>query len=390
MQAQELLSPDTRDLSRAAKKLGAINGFRGFAILLVITHHLFVPYYGPDTAAHPATPQIEFVGAFIRSCARGVDIFFVLSGFVLYLPYAENRRRFNGWRAVREFYWHRAARLLPLFWLVVIVGMTFHPMNPIASTKWFIETSGLITTLFVFSPHGFMPPSNIVLWSVGVEIWFSLLFPFLVLAIQRIEVRNLAIIVTATSFIFSMLGVMIHIDRVGQFLPFTNGVFGKAFEFVLGMYVAERFTRNPEQSRASPRALLHQMFGFIGCTLAVILHEVYFEDPWIRPVDSTLFATFFAILLLNTISSPSSIRTFISTWPIQIVGCMCYSIYAWHGIVLNTVIPTGTSLSSTWREMPLFLILTATIATLTYRFVEFGRASDTRALFLLSPKSQNS
>ncbi len=386
MRAREPLSPDTRYINRVVKKLGAINGFRGLAILLVITHHLFIPYYGSNTASQHATPLIELVGAFIRSCARGVDIFFVLSGFVLYLPYAQNRRQFDGWRSIREFYWHRAARLLPLFWLVVIVGMTFHPMNPIGSTKWFMETGGLITTLFVFSPHGFMPPSNIVLWSVGVEIWFSLLFPFLVLAIQRIDVRNVAIIVTAASFVFSMLGVMIHIERVGQFLPFTNGVVGKAFEFVLGMYVAERFTRKPEGLRATPRTMLHVISSFIGCVLAVILREVYFEDPWIHPVDSTLFATFFAILLLNTISSPSSIRSFISAWPLQIVGCMCYSIYAWHGIVLNAVIPTGTSLSSTWREMPIFLILTATIATLTFRFVEFGRASDTRDLFLLSPK----
>ena len=378
-----LTSIDLTERGDSSRKLGSINGFRGLAILLVIVHHLFIPYYGPQAVSQNASLAIALVGALVRNCARGVDIFFILSGFVLYLPYARDRRQFDGCSSVKHFYLHRAARLLPLYALVVLVGMTFHPINPIGGARWYLELGGLVTTLFVFSPHGFMPPSNIVLWSVGVEIWFSILFPFLVILSQRLPFERIVIALTAISTIFAFAGVNIHVDRVGQFLPFTNGAFGKSFEFVLGMYVAKIFVSIRKETLRGSNRFLKVVVGIVGCGTAVALHEVFSGENWMHPMDTLLFCVSFSLVLLNVLLGSRSLQTAMSVWPLQLLGCMCYSIYAWHGIVLNSIIPSGASVHETLKEIPLFLVLTIFLSAITYRFVEFGQRSDVRVLFLL-------
>src|ERR1700738_3160903 len=149
-------------------KIGTVNGLRGLAILMVVLHHLFIPF----TAQSPLHPgEIDthsFFAAFITNASLGVDVFFVLSGFVLYLPYRTKRRSMERLADFFSFYWHRANRLLPLYYIVVLVTLSLHAKAPAGSQAWYLELGGLLSTLFIFAAHGFMPPSNVVLWSVGV------------------------------------------------------------------------------------------------------------------------------------------------------------------------------------------------------------------------------
>src|SRR5262249_43660717 len=140
----------------------------------------------------------------------GVNIFFVLSGFVLFLPYCLKRRRMDSLSDVKAFYWHRAFRLLPLYYIVVLVTLTLHAHSPAGHLRWFLELGGLTSTLFIFSPHGFLPPSNVVLWSVAVEIWFSVLFPFLVMLVNRWRLERVVLVSL-------ILGVGGHI--IGHAIP---------------------------------------------------------------------------------------------------------------------------------------------------------------------------
>src|SRR5882672_2655909 len=77
-------------------KIGALNGLRGIAIAMIVLYHLFIPY----TARNPLRPgEIDGEGlfaAFINDGWLSVNIFFVLSGFVLYLPYRTGRRAMEG------------------------------------------------------------------------------------------------------------------------------------------------------------------------------------------------------------------------------------------------------------------------------------------------------
>ncbi|MGL3111472.1 acyltransferase family protein [Bradyrhizobium sp. BR 1432] len=141
-----------------AQKIGAVNGFRGLAILMVILFHLLVPF----TSSAPAFPGELDPNGLLAIVAKhgflGVNIFFVLSGFVLYLPYRTKKRVIDRLADFPHFYWHRAARLLPLYYTVVLVTVALHAKSPAGSHAWYLELGGLLSTLFIFVPHGFMPP----------------------------------------------------------------------------------------------------------------------------------------------------------------------------------------------------------------------------------------
>ena len=79
----------------------------------------------------------------------------------------------------------RAARLLPLYYLVSLVAYIFG-IPPTAQTP--TSFLMLMTVTFNFSLESFFPVYNWVLWSLGIEIWMGLLFPLLLLARRKIGV----------------------------------------------------------------------------------------------------------------------------------------------------------------------------------------------------------
>jgi peptidoglycan/LPS O-acetylase OafA/YrhL len=288
------------------RKIASINGLRGVAIALVIVHHLFIPYYIREPARAVLFDQEGPLGVAIRNAAHGVDIFFVLSGFVLYLPYRLLVRSFDTRGDIWRFYRHRANRLVPLYAIVVIVGLVFHAQSPIGELKWFAELIGLSTALMDFSPHGFMPPSNIVLWSVGVEFWFSVLFPFLVLAIVRWGIWRVVVATTVVCLMFQAAGLLIAVERVGQFLPFTTGVAGKCFEFLFGMLVCDCYVRAADEGLTAARAVVGAIGGLVLCVAAIVL-----LDPghsfWPRLIGIPLFAAGFSVFMLCVLLGPAAL-----------------------------------------------------------------------------------
>ncbi|MBR0903930.1 acyltransferase [Bradyrhizobium liaoningense] len=375
--ADSITTADSR-----AHKIGAINGLRGLAIMMVILFHLLVPF----TSTAPAFPGELDPNGFLAIVAKhgflGVNIFFVLSGFVLYLPYRTKKRAINRLADFTHFYWHRAARLLPLYYTVVLVTVALHAKSPAGSHAWYLELGGLLSTLFIFVPHGFMPPSNPVLWSVGVEIWFSLLFPLLILLIARFGLRRLLLLSVVICSTFVTAGHLIAVDRIGLFRPFVGGIFGSCYQFIFGMLVCDLYVK----SRYSVSLRRFQSRGLLPGLLLMIA-AIYLKDngPW--PVSihyATIFCAGFSMVLLAVLCGAWSANRLFEAWALQVVGCMCYSIYAWHSIIMVEMIPPDTSpLQDTLRLSFPYLAITILLSALSYRYIEFGHRGDWRSLFLL-------
>src|SRR5271169_2972100 len=114
----------------AAGKLDVINGLRGAAIVAVVWHHLFGLYFKPgsEIALGPAITQPLF---FLSYGWIGVQLFFVLSGFVLYLPFARGKATMASWADWKRYYGRRAARLLPLYYLVALLCLVLNQVPPV-------------------------------------------------------------------------------------------------------------------------------------------------------------------------------------------------------------------------------------------------------------------
>lgn len=143
---------------------------RGIAVLGVLFHHAIWPQIKPIF-----TPYIFGNGGYMA-----VSLFFILSGYIIALPYAEGRRNFDNNKNIFTFYKHRAIRLFPLFWISLFMGILIFGSN-------FSQIFFVFTTLAGFSPIYFFPSINPVYWSLFVEIHMSIIFPWIIKISQKIS-----------------------------------------------------------------------------------------------------------------------------------------------------------------------------------------------------------
>jgi peptidoglycan/LPS O-acetylase OafA/YrhL len=127
---------------------------------------------------------------------------------------------------------------------------------------WF---AALAAVIFPFHSETFLPrPINWVLWSIGVEVWFSVFFPVLVAMIKKFGWRRVLVIVFTAAFSTRLVGhVFLYMAPQGQVLNvISDSVLGRLDEFVMGMppFVA-RYKND--------RCLLPVLFGLIGIAIAM-------------------------------------------------------------------------------------------------------------------------
>jgi peptidoglycan/LPS O-acetylase OafA/YrhL len=359
----------------AAGKLEVINGLRGAAIVAVIWHHLFGLYFKPGSALALA-PEVTRPLFFLSYGWIGVQLFFVLSGFVLYLPFARGKATMASGADRRNYYRRRAARLLPLYYLVALLCLVLNQVPPVHDLRLPLELVSIAGALFTFAPHGFQPHLNPPLWSLGVEIWFSVLFPVVVLAFQRWGMVRVILATTAISWISRTLGLVL--SSSGPILPLTMGLTANLEIFAVGMALAQLYVAGVRQRWAHLATL-----GGVAVLVASLL-LARGASRWIEVVFSDLLALGFALMIAGLLSLERGLlRAIFANRPIQVLGMMCFSLYVWHEPLLRHVFEGDAApLGDLARTLPLYLFLLLAVAALSYRFIEFGRSANWRALFL--------
>jgi peptidoglycan/LPS O-acetylase OafA/YrhL len=358
-------------------RLGVINGLRGLAILWVIYHHI----WGAFTAS--GWRALEVAGFRIPLFAplsngwQGVTLFFVLSGFVLYLPYVSGVRQMGALGDVRHFYRRRFFRLFPLLYVNVIVSLIFfvHPNPKIAGA--IREALLLATATFNFDVTEYFPRANWVLWSLGIEVWFSALFPVLVRLLAWLGPRKLVAAAFVVACITRWIGVNTPFDNAVK-----DSVIGRIDDFVLGMAAAWWFVRGGPSRRAVPAMLL-------GGAALLYAGFMIWDLAWLQIWPRRLIAFtgicsnvgFFLVMAASLQLTRGLLHSFLTSHVLQVAGMMCYSLYVWHGIT-KVAIFGGHNVQ---RYPPVLLgtyfVLLFALSALTYRYVEFRHVADWRRLF---------
>lgn len=363
----------------AAGRLDVVNGLRGIAILGVFLVH---------TLAGHAKPFSTDVATFFGTGWFGVYLFFALSGFVLYLPYASGRE----FKTV-DFLWRRAVRLYPLYAVVAFVSVIFYSgqgaMDPIFPSNYWDAAENLtcprssfwtyllnaITTVSYWCDYAGAPPGNGALWSLAIEIYLSAAFPLIVFTIARFGARNVTIAVCVFS------GLM----EAGYPLLGSEFYFGKAAVvargaacFCVGIWIADLWHRGviPSQSRFAPIVFciasiaLYLLLASVSSTRSSSLSDPWYSLFW--PASYVLLGAAIAAAL----ALPTGILRFVLTlWPLQLAGMMCYSIYVWHMPLLGKI-GAGAfidDLNDAYRFAVVSFTCIAMFSFLTYRFIEFPK-----------------
>lgn len=325
-----------------------IDGLRAIAVLAVVFYHFGVG---------------GLRGGFV-----GVDIFFVISGFLItgIISRELSERRFS----FARFYERRIRRLFPaLFVMLAVVAIlawfVFLPTDLILLGKSTLATVLFSSNIFFWQNSGYFDTSSelnplLHTWSLAVEEQFYFAFPVFLTVASRVNRKLVVPLVWAT--VLLTLGMCIALQRYAPAATFYLSPF-RAWELGVGALLALRGVSLIESAALREGA---SWFGLVLVAGSIMLIPAGTGFPgW--------YATFPVLgtaLLLHAGSSGSSVVTrFLSTRPLVLVGLMSYSLYLWHWPVnvlasyLNALNPLG------WTIVPL-IGLSLLLAAASYRWVE--------------------
>lgn len=155
-------------------RLPELDGIRAIAILMVLFAHAFLGFpNAPGALAEIPSPVMQIIG----HGWLGVDLFFILSGFLITGILVETKSRPHYFR---NFYIRRALRIMPLYFVVIAVWSLFYTDGGRYFLLSSVFAANLSEILGIHEPHG---PG--VLWSLAVEEHFYLIWPLVVLLLSR-------------------------------------------------------------------------------------------------------------------------------------------------------------------------------------------------------------
>jgi peptidoglycan/LPS O-acetylase OafA/YrhL len=337
-------------------KLSVINGLRGMALLMVVFHHL--PIH--------AWFQTRFVYLF-EYTYTGVNLFFILSGFVLYRYYLLNNIQSLTMSETWLFYKKRFFRLYPLFLLNGAV-LVFFLYGAQKEYVWaFVKA---LTTYSVFTDTEFMPSFNWVLWSLMMEIWFSILFPILLWMISKTSIYKAGAIVLFISLVSRLLPQLF--PSVGH----AFAVLSRLDDFYVGFLVCYLFYQKRSQ------LIMYQKMMFWGSIFVLFvacLYSYLVQGSYFSVVGNNFFQIGFVMFTLSLLLSDGWDTKLFSFKPLQLLGMMCFSIYVWHGVLIKPLISEQFNA----LDYPFYFVALFVLSSLTYRFVEFGQEPSFKKLYLL-------
>ncbi|MEP6068593.1 MAG: acyltransferase [Paracoccaceae bacterium] len=217
----------------------AHTALRGFAALCVVAHH------GYHLVPHP--PSYNPVYEFIDSSYLFVDLFFILSGFIMQETYGRNLRKSYanaGWmRAVGRYWLRRALKVIPNYYLGVLLGVAvFVLINRLRSEALFPDCLRETTTAYLFMYQelsgGTCLDINQPLWSIVTEMICYLIFP-LMLLILRIPLFYLIISL-------GLYAVLLLYAPDMSIIQGVLSIFRTLAGFLLGMYLAQAHKGLPD------------------------------------------------------------------------------------------------------------------------------------------------
>lgn len=325
-------------MSDVVKRYEYLDFLRGIAVLLVlITHlHSFLDY-----------PLVNLWGGL---GARGVQLFYIVSGYTIYLIYQNNILTIND---ATGFIIKRFFRIAPLYFILLpVYFFTFYKIeNGFSLSGWL----NLLTHyLFI---NGFFPEYlNSIMhveWSIFVECIFYLMFAILSVFKCLANIKKLLLFFGACSLISYIMGYFFYSDSQElRFYIYLTPYF-QMYNFILGVYLAKIILGNSLPNFINKKGAVNV------CILIFILMPFYLSSTTMSTyLSSLLFVVILSYLATNELKFP---KLFLK------VGTLSYSIYLVHFLfilLMKYLEITGV--------LAIFIVLVGTLLTsmVTYKVIE--------------------
>ena len=290
-----------------------VDGIRFLAISMVFLHHSFTVFstlWGAEPVQRNATDILMYNGY------KGVHIFFVLSGFILALPFIKWRNGSGKKVLVSNFYLRRLVRLEPpyIISLLICLCMQWDAAHGAELLKHLLAS--------VFYSHniiyGRWGNLNGVAWTLEIEAQFYLLAPLIFQLfrlrkiLRRALLAGLAVAFSAAQYLYAPATLSLYL-----FIPY----------FLLGALIADWY------ADGNIAALNWNWTPVIAIILYVLI--------WVLPINQSRLALlpfpFIVGAFLLCVFNNETLRKLFSIKALTIIGGMCYSIYLLHNPLLYVI-----------------------------------------------------
>ena len=336
---------------RAARARGVyrpdIDGLRAVAVIAVVATHASIT---------------GFSGGFV-----GVDVFFVISGFLISRNLAKSERLSA--RDLLAFYGRRMRRTLPALYLVAGVTLASGtlllmpgPLDDLARSV--IAAVAFIPNMLFWTQAGYFDHAAIAKpflhsWSLGVEEQFYVVAPLLPVTIRRLRprMRRAALLALFLLTFAFCVGLRALAPAAAFYL-----MPARLWEFLAGCLVAEGVIP-PVRAR-----WLREALGAAAIlSLAIAIGQ--YSDTTAHPGLPTLLPCVATVVLIQLNGSSASLASrLLGSRPVAGIGLISYSIYLWHWPLLVCAHEAGLRLSPAWLMAGLITLLG--LSALSWRFVE--------------------
>jgi len=356
--------------TRSLGYLPGIDGLRAVSVLAVLAfHHYFIG--GSEVGFAP--------GGFL-----GVEVFFVISGYLITALLLAERRKTGG-VSLPRFWIRRARRLLPALFVmlavVILYALLFLPdsintlkSNTLAAISYTSNWWQIISDQSYASQAG-RPALLKHLWSLAIEEQFYLLWPPLfLLGFRKLGRRRLLV----TMFVVAMAStVLLAVLASGSINAAYYGTTSRLSGLILGSMMAFFFA--PYQIRGRPgrgvRVVL-DIVGLVGMGVLVWCFHV-FTFPSLPTSDRSVFNGGFLLVDIATlmviaavVHPRSDAGPILGVTPLRWIGLRSYGLYLWHYPIFCVTRPELDVPLHGRPLMLLRLVLSFGAAELSYRYVE--------------------
>lgn len=333
----------------------AVDGLRGVAVLAVLGFHAF--------------PEIVS-GGYV-----GVDVFFVISGFLITSIIA--RQLAHADFSFADFYWRRVRRLFPGLILVLATTLALGwflllPNEFKQLGKHATAAAAFVANFALWRESGYFDTAAdfkplLHLWSLGIEEQFYLVWPAVLVVLWK---RRTALIVILSILVLASFALSVSLAHSAPVANFYWPV-SRFWELGVGCLLALSMERPTSAAGSIERRHVDVASNILPLAgLAAILASIVLFDtstpfpgwPALLPVTGTL-------LILATPGDPWFQRRVLASRPLVWTGLISYALYLWHWPLLSflNILEAGLPpLALRWLALGLSFLL----AGLTYRYVE--------------------
>ena len=341
-----------------------LDGVRGVAVLLVFISH-FHWILSPDLLFTKVTPW-HFINRTFEAGFMGVDIFFVLSGFLITSLIMKDRST-NQKNLFKRFYKRRALRLLPALYALLIADFFVSRWeNFPGDIQWRTTWHALLFLNNWNIVNNFGKAQNDLghLWSLGIEEQFYLIWPLTLWLLAKLKISSKMMI---PLILFASLVVMAH--RTSLWNDGTSWIIlyirtdTRLDSLLIGAMFAYVYRHYQVPSKILNSVATLSFMGLIYIKYFLDKSPFRFEMGW------TIIALLAGFIILSVAEGSWFANRVLISRPLTIIGKVSYGLYLWH---LPVFVVLGRHVTSGPKPLRILIgiVIASAVTSLSWYFVE--------------------